>query len=138
MITVNLKSYDEFTRKVWQIVVDKSLNRWIKEAIIQLEWKVKLEQRSQKVFDTWKLMQWYETRFSHLRGELYNTRKYGLFQHEWYKQQVWRYVPAIWKRLVKPYIKGRPWFTDALRDNSKIPEKAITQELLKTLSKLWI
>jgi hypothetical protein len=38
MITVNLKQYDEFTRKIWALVVDKAIDTWIKKAVIKLRW----------------------------------------------------------------------------------------------------
>lgn len=137
MITINLKNYDEFVNKVWKLVVDKSIDTWIKKTIIKLRWEVSKEQVAQWVFDTWVLANSYREKFSTLKWELYNFRKYGLFVHEWHKQQVWRFVPAINARLVKPFVKGRPWFTDALEKNKDIAEDTISEEILKTLSKLW-
>jgi hypothetical protein len=138
MITVNLKQYDEFTRKIWALVVDKAIDTWIKKAVIKLRWEVSKEQVNQKVFDKWVLANSYRESFSKLRWELYNFRQYWVFVHEWHKQQVGRFVPAIWKRLKKPFIKGRPWFTDALEKNKEVPEQIISQELYKLLSKLWV
>ena len=137
MITVNLKEYDEFTRKIWALVVDKAIDTWIKKAVIKLRWEVSKEQVNQKVFDKWVLANSYRESFSKLRWELYNFRWYWVFVHEWHKQQVWRFVPAIWKRLKQPFIKGRPWFTDTLNKNQEVPEQIISQELYKLLSKLW-
>ena len=34
---------------------------------------------------------------------------YAVYVHEGHKQKVGRYVPAIGKRLVKPFVKGRPF-----------------------------
>lgn len=137
MITINLKNYDEFVNKVWKLVIDKSIDTWIKKTIIKLRWEVSKEQVAQWVFDTWVLANSYREKFSTLKWELYNFRKYGLFVHEWHTQQVWRFVPAINARLVKPFVKGRPWFTDALEKNKDIAEDTISEEILKTLSKLW-
>ena len=138
MITINLTNYDKLVKQVWEIVVDKAIDTGIKKTIYKLRWEVSKEQVNQKVFDTWLLANSYREQFSKLTWELYNFRKYWLYVHEWHKQEVWRFVPAIWKRLKQSFIKGRPWFTDTLEKNSKLPEEVIAQELFNIFKKIWV
>lgn len=49
------------------------------------------------------------------RGEVYVNSQYGFWVHEGHSQQVGRFVPAIGKRLKKPYVKGNPFMDRALR-----------------------
>ena len=121
MITVKLDNYDDIARKIGSLVLDKSINDWIKKTIVQLDWKVKLEQRRQRVYDTWLLINSYQDKFKNFQGELYNIRKYWIYQHEGTK-----------------YIKARPWFTDALEDNKYLPEKTINKEITSLLKVLWV
>lgn len=48
---------------------------------------------------------------AHLKGKSWeagygNSVSYGLYVNDGHRQQVGRYVPAIGKRLVKPYVPG--------------------------------
>lgn len=133
MITINLKNYDEFTRKVGQLVVNKAINTWIEKSLKLFQEKVQKEQIEQKVEDKWVLFSSYvtKTKKSALFWELYNTRLYWLFQHEWYTQWVW------WRNTWE-FKEWRPWFTDAVNENRTIPEDTIWEEINKTIKKiLW-
>ena len=129
MIKVSLQNYDEFTRKIWAIVVDKTINKWVREATYKLEGLVKKKQLDYDVHDTWMLGRSYKTDFKSARfeGELQNFRKYWIFQHEGFSH--WR---------GGQFIVGRPWFTDTLDENKNLPKEVIEKNLYQMLTDIWI
>ena len=121
MIKVEVHNWESLASAIWGLVLDRAVNDGIKKTIIKLDWEAKEEQRSQRVWDTWLLANSYKTKFSNLLWELYNFRKYWIYQHEGTK-----------------HLKARPWFTDALEANKYLPEQVINKEILNTLKKLWV
>ena len=96
---------DEFLRKIWELSVNKVLNESIRKAVFYTE---RIAKKNTPVKD-WYLRNSYERKFNNLEWRLRNFRSYAIYVHEWHSQEVWRYVPAIWKRLVQPYVQGNPW-----------------------------
>ena len=55
--------------------------------------------------------------------------KYGVWVELGHNQQPGRYVPAIKKRLVAAYVKGKPYLRPAVEDHRKEYERIIKTEL---------
>lgn len=70
--------------------------------------------KAEKSGDTWHI-------------EVINPVKYALYVEEGHRQKVGRYVPAIGKRLVQPFVEGKHMLRDSLKE--KIAPQ--TQEYLE-------
>lgn len=102
---------DEFLKKIWELSVQKVLNKSIKKSIFTLEREAKLV----TPVDTWLLRNSYETNFENLEWRLRNFREYGV------------------------YVEARVWFMErTINDNESkiyaIFEKDI-EEFLNDLTK---
>jgi len=98
-------------------IVSKHINKAINQSIIG----IRDEAMDTTPVDTGRLRGSYQLRFSSLRGEVGPTAEYAIFVHEGHRQQVGRYVSAIGRRLVSPYVKGNPFLKRAVdRVNEKV------------------
>jgi len=91
-------------------IVSKHINKAINRSIMD----IRNASVDETPVDTGRLRGSYETKFGNLRGEIGPTAKYAIYVHEGHRQQVGRYVPAIERRLVQPYVKGNPFFKRAI------------------------
>ena len=71
------------------------------------------------------------TSFGHLQGKISPTVKYAYFVHEGHRQEVGRYVPAIGKRLVSPYVKGKPFMKQGLEQSRDTVENIFNKEIIE-------
>lgn len=77
-------------------------------------------------------------RIKPLRGEVFPTTKYAPFVHEGHRQEVGRYVPALGKRLVQPFVKGKPWLkwtVDATKNEVNTFFKRAVEKTLEETAK---
>lgn len=58
-----------------------------------------------------------------------NTADYASYVNDGHRQQVSRYVPAIGKRLVKPWVKGQYILEKAMRHAEKTMVKEFKKEI---------
>ena len=72
-INARIEWIDEFLKKIWELSVQKVLNKSIKKSIFTLErtWKINTP------VDTWLLRNSYETNFKDLEWRLRNFREYA-------------------------------------------------------------
>jgi len=134
MLNIEIKNLDEFLKKFSELNVKKTLNISLKKSIIFLEWVAKKE----TPVDKWFLHNSYETFFQNLEWKLVNTRKYGVAVHEWHSQTPWKFIPALWKRLVKSYVKWNPFLTRAAKIWNKQVNVFFNSEVNKMLNSLKI
>ena len=110
-IRANIEWIDDFLKKIWELSVQKVLNKSIKKSIFTLEREAKLI----TPVDTWLLRNSYETNFKDLEWRLRNFREYA------------------------PFVEWRVWFMEqTLNDNeSRINEifKQDIEEFLQDLTK---
>lgn len=98
-------------------IVSKYINKAINQSILD----IRNDAMDTTPVKTGRLRGSYNMRFGMLRGELQPTANYAYFVHEGHRQQVGRFVAAIGKRLVQPYVKGNPFLKKAVDiSNSKI------------------
>jgi hypothetical protein len=145
MIIINLKEYDSLVKKVWQLVVDRVIERWLKKSIIFFEWESKRE----TPVDTGKLRTTYKTEFWKNYWKVLNYSRYGIYLHEWSKPH-WVPIKAIewWAKrhninpylvarsISKKWVKARLWITRALEKNKNEPQKIFQEEVQNLLDKL--
>ena len=96
--------------------VMKKFERMPREFIEEMDKAVKksaylIEGESKKVtpVDTGHLRRSIWSTFSLLQAIIGPHVKYAIWVHEGHHQQVGRYVKAIGKRLVKPFVEGNPF-----------------------------
>jgi hypothetical protein len=63
---------------------------------------------------------------------LCNTADYASFVNDGHRQEVGRYVPAIGKRLVKPWVEGQ----HQLEAAERAVEKSLKQEFVKEIERV--
>lgn len=131
-LNIDPSEIDEFLKAVGALHVQKTLDRSIKKAIFKIERTAKQNTTVDKGF----LVNSYETKFEPLEGRLRNFREYAPFVHDGHKQQVGRYVPAIGARLKQPFVKGNPWMSRTLRDESENVRRIFSDDLEKMLEDL--
>ena len=107
MISIHIENLNEFLQKFSKIDTTKTFQKSIKQSIIYTQGIATKE----TPIDKWFLRDSYQTEFSWLKWKLVNTRAYWVAVHEWHKQEVWRFVPAIWKRLKQSFVKWNPFLT---------------------------
>ena len=66
------------------------------------------------------------------RVEVYNNTEYAAHVEYGHRQQVGRYVPAIGKRLKKPFVEGKHMLRDAVQQRQDSFAKDV-EEILKGL-----
>lgn len=118
-IQVKIKNLSQIQRALAKSpqIVSKHINKAINRSILD----VRNEAMQTTPILTGRLRGSYQVRFGMLRGELQPTAEYAVYVHEGHKQEVGRFVPAIGKRLVEPYVKGNPFLTKAVdRAKNKI------------------
>lgn len=82
--------------------------------------------------DTGTLRMGWKMKRSDGRVDVYNNTEYAAHQEYGHRQKVGRYVPAIGKRLKKPFVEGRHMLRDAVSEKAKsFPEDG--QEILEGL-----
>ena len=83
----------------------------------------------------------------HLRGrwgrhigfpesELYSQVDYAEWVHEGHHQEVGRYVPAIGKRLVRPWVEGNPFAERALKRDERAIRDYFYRAIDNTVDKI--
>lgn len=90
------------------------VSRYINKAINRSIMDIRNASIDESPVRTGRLRGSYETRFGNLRGEIGPTVNYAIYVHEGHRQEVGRYVPAIERRLVQPYVRGNPFFRRAI------------------------
>jgi len=90
-------------------IVSKHINKSINRSILD----IRNEAMDTTPVDTGRLRGSYQVQFGMLRGELRPTANYAYWVHEGHRQEVGRFVSAIGKRLVSPYVKGNPFLKKA-------------------------
>lgn len=131
-LNIKTEGLDDFLKKIWELTLKKTLNDSIKKSIIYTERVAKIK----TPVDTWILRNSYETKFSDLKWELRNFRIYAPFVHDWHKQEVWRFVPAIWKRLKKWFVRGNPWMDDTLNQVEPEISQIFENDIQKMINSL--
>jgi len=106
------------------------LNKWIKKVMFFLE----AEAIPFTPVDKWFLHNSYRQKFWNLTWKLFNLRKYATAVHEWHAQTPWRFVPAIWARLVRSFVKWNPFLTKTIKKSWKKTNLIMNKELKKVLS----
>ena len=132
MLTIKIDNLDEFLSKFNQLNVELTFNKSIKKSVIYLEW----EAIKETPVDKWFLWQSYETHFSNMEWKLINTRSYGVAVHEGHKQEVWRFVPAIWKRLTKSYVEWNPFLTRTAKNSNDKVNRIFNWDIERMLNTL--
>jgi len=129
--TIKVEWLQEFIDKIddkWD--VKAALNTWVKKVVFFL----KAEVIPFVPVDKWFLRNSFDQKFWNLTWRLFNTRKYATPVHEWHKQEPWRFVPAIWARLVKNFVKWTPFMTLAVKKSWKDANKIMNNELQRALT----
>lgn len=131
---LNIKTewLDDFLKAIWELQVRKVLNQSVKKAIILTERNAKIN----TPVDTWILRNSYETKFGELFWELRNFRLYAPFVHYWHKQEVWRFVPALWKRLKKSFVEWNPWMDRTANQSEPKINDIFEKDIEKMLNSL--
>ena len=127
----NLKEVQAALAKSPQIV-SKHINKAINRSILD----IRNESMSTTPVDTGRLRGSYQTKFGQLRGELYPSAKYAYFVHEGHRQEVGRFVAAIGKRLVAPYVKGNPFLKKAVGNAESKVNKNFEEGLRDSLQEI--
>ena len=145
MITIDLKQYEDITKRVWRVVVDKLIQRWIRKSILFFERELKIE----TPVDTWKLRNTYKQEYGKNFWKVLNYSKYWYDLHEWTPPHK---VPisviewwakrhgvspyAVAKSIAKNGTKARLWITKTLEKYQGEPQKIFDEEVQNLLSKL--
>jgi len=79
-IWLDFEWIDEICKKIWALVISKTINDSIKKSIFYLERELKLT----TPVDTWLLRNSYETEFTELEWNIRNFREYWIYV-EWRK-----------------------------------------------------
>ncbi len=113
MIQIKIKNLDKIKAALAKSpqIVAKHINKAIKKSIFDIRNRA-IDTTPVK---TGRLRGSYDTRFGMLRGQLRPAAKYAIYVHEGHRQEVGRFVPAIGKRLVAPYVKGNPFLKKAVK-----------------------
>lgn len=116
-IQVNIKNMDEVRAALLRspVIVANHMNKAIHKSILE----IRNNSRSTTPVRTETLRRSYQMQFSQLKGEIGPTVRYAYWVHEGHRQQVGRYVPAIGKRLVKPWVEGNPFLKKAVDMSEK-------------------
>lgn len=107
MISIKIENLNEFLQKFSKLQTTKTFQKSIKQSIIYVQGVATKE----TPIDKWFLRNSYQTEFNGLKWKLINTRAYWVAVHEWHKQEVWRFVPALKKRLKQSFVKWNPFLT---------------------------
>lgn len=137
MLELNINNIDDLKKNLNKINFRNSLQKASGRSLIYLEGEAKKETPVDKSF----LRNSYEidnSVFGYWR--LNNYRKYAKFVHDGHKQEVGRYVPAIGKRLVQPFVKGNPFMKRAGDKAKPRIIKIFEQETAHTIktSNIWL
>lgn len=112
--TIKVNWLEKFIKKIdsrrW---VEEWINKWIKKTIFFLQWEVIPFTPVQ----TWVLRNSYSQRFKNLYWNLFNTRKYWVYVHEWTR-----------------FIKANPFMTKALKKSEWKVSLIMNNEIRKSLS----
>ena len=74
-LNINTDWLEDLQEQYWSNVVKDFMNTSIKKSVLVLEWEAKKE----TPVDRWQLRSARQTRFTDLKGMLYNPTKYALF-----------------------------------------------------------
>ena len=113
-------------------VVSKHINKAINKSILD----IRNEAMSTTPVDTGRLRGSYQMKFGALKGELSPTANYAIYVHEGHRQEVGRYVAAIGKRLVSPYVKGNPFLKKAVNQANDKVQKNFEEGLKGALGEI--
>lgn len=127
----NLKEVQSALKKSPQIV-SKHINKAINRSIIDIR---DASVRESPV-DTGRLRGSHEMKFGSLRGEVYPSVNYAIFVHQGHRQEVGRFVPAIGKRLVSPFVKGNPFLKRAVGQVENKINKNFQEGLSESLEEI--
>lgn len=120
-ITVKIKNLNEIKSALAKSpgIVSKHINKSINRSILD----IRNSAMDTTPVVTGRLKGSYQMKFGMLRGEVGPTANYAIYVHEGHRQEVGRYVAAIGRRLVSPYVKGNPFLRNAIDDvKTKINE----------------
>lgn len=73
-----------------------------------------------------------------LEIEIYNAKEYAVFVENGHRQEVGRYVPAIGKKLKKPWVEGKYMLSTSMKEVEALLPKIAdehSRELIKGLFK---
>ena len=118
-IQISIKNIDQVRAALLKspAIVSKHIQKAINRSILD----IRNEAMSTTPVKTGRLRGSYQMIFGALRGVLYPSASYALPVHEGHRQEVGRFVPAIGRRLVNPFVKGNPFLRKAVSQaNSKI------------------
>jgi hypothetical protein len=122
---------DEFNRRIERAVeiVDDLFKEALGQMALDFLRKVKdrTPQRTGLLKDRWKIGEIVKKGDDYMI-EVFDDTKYASFVEDGHRQKVGRYVPAIGKRLVKPWVEGRFMM--------KLTADEIEQEMPKYMERL--
>ncbi len=133
-ISVTIKNLDKVRAALMEspVVVAKHINKAINRSILD----IRNEAMDTTPVDTGRLKGSFEMVFGKLRGEIGPTADYAIYVHEGHRQQVGRYVAAIGKRLVSPYVKGNPFLKIAVSNAENKINKNFQEGLKDSLEEI--
>lgn len=133
-IRIEIKNLDKIKRALAKSpqVVSKHINKAIYKSIFD----IRNEAMDTTPVDTGRLRGSYQVKFDQLRGELYPSAKYGIYVHQGHSQEVGRFVPAIGRRLVSPYVQGNPFLKNAVDQANDKVNKNFEQGLNDALNEI--
>lgn len=118
MTTINLKieNLNQFIRAMEEApqITTKYLQKSVQRSVVWFHARAK----ANSPVDKSALKNSHVFTVGRLKGEIYPTVGYAGWVHDGHKQEVGRFVPAIGKRLVNPFVKGQPWFVDTMNQEA--------------------
>jgi len=116
IVSITIKNLDQVRAALLKSpqVVSKHINKAINRSIIGLRDTTIQNAHFKHGHGGTGILGALDMQFGQLRGSLHPNKNYAVPLHEGHRQQVGRYVKAIGKRLVSPYVQGNPFLRRAV------------------------
>ena len=107
-VKVDFSELEKFRTTIGNAEVDKTIKDTLAEIAGQALRATKLRTPKDTgiLRNAWQLSS-FKTEGKNISIEMYNNAKYAMYVEYGHRQTVGRYVPAIGKRLVQPFVEGK-------------------------------
>lgn len=133
-VKMKLEGADDLIRKVNNMAQDKNpLTRAINKTMAEM--KTRNNDPTQTPTISGEMRNSFYTRILNpTTGQVGYTKEYAPYVEYGHRQEVGRYVPAIKKRLTKPYVEGRYFFKQNI-ERQREPFQRDVEEAMNELLK---
>jgi len=134
----DFKEFKKFADMFNKTLDERVIERFIRDFLLEMAYRSERKIKKRTPVDTGNLRRNWRVGNVQRHGnayvvEIYNNTDYASYVEYGHRQEVGRYVPAIGKRLVQPWVEGRFMMTVSMqeieRELPKYLEKRMTEFL---------